>query len=67
MITRLLTKLPAQRDLGNRVGTGSVIVGYFSGLYFLVGIWHVGAIFALLSMTEFVILDRINQKIIFDR
>jgi len=53
---------------GIGVGTGPVIAGYFSDHFFPAAIWYVGAIFALLSMAGFVILDLINRKkALFDR
>jgi MFS family permease len=51
---------------GVGVGIGPVIAGYSSDHYFPAAMWYVGAIFALLSMTGFLILNRINRrKVIF--
>ncbi len=47
---------------GIGVGVGPVIAGFFSDHFFLSAMWYVGAIFALLSVTGFFILYRINQK-----
>jgi MFS family permease len=53
---------------GIGVGIGPVIAGYFSDRFFPAAMWYVGAIFALLSVVGFLILDRINRKSnLFDR
>jgi MFS family permease len=53
---------------GIGVGIGPVIAGSFSDHFFPAAMWYVGAIFALLSVVGFLILDRIDRKkAIFDR
>ncbi len=47
---------------GIGVGIGPVIAGFFSDHFFPSAMWYVGAIFALLSVAGFLILDRINRK-----
>jgi MFS family permease len=47
---------------GVGVGIGPVIAGYFSDQYFPAAMWHVGAIFALLSVIGFIVLSLINRK-----
>jgi len=47
---------------GIGVGIGPVVAGFFSDRFFPSAMWYVGAIFALLSVAGFIILDRINRK-----
>lgn len=53
---------------GVGVGIGPVIAGLTSDYFFTAAMWYVGAIFALLSVAGFLILDWINhKKAIFER